>query len=102
MPPYKSRGSAFWSLILLVQESQGVLLLGGSSLIPDGGYGTALSPHVPFQSLPMRETLGVTTSTDEHEVKVLPHVAEGSLRVLIENSTVGAEGQLPVLSPNAN
>ena len=33
---------------------------------------------------------------------MLPHVAEGSLGVLIDNSTVWTEGQLPALSTNAN
>ena len=50
----------------------------------------------------MREALGVATSTNKKEVKVFPHVAEGGLRVLIDNSTVWTEGQLPALSTNAN
>ena len=50
----------------------------------------------------MREALGVATSTNKKEVKVLPHMAEGSLRVLIDNSTIWAEGQLPALCTNAN
>ena len=33
---------------------------------------------------------------------MFPHVAEGSLGVLIDNSTVWIEGQLPALSTNAN
>ena len=55
-----------------------------------------------MQSLPMREALGVATPTNKKEVEVLPHVAEGGLRVLIDNSTVWTEGQLPALSTNAN
>ena len=50
----------------------------------------------------MREALGVATSTNKKEVKVFPHVAEGGLGVLIDNSTVWTEGQLPALSTNAN
>ena len=50
----------------------------------------------------MGEALGVATSTNKKEVEVFPHVAEGSLRVLIDNSTVWTEGQLPALSTNAN
>ena len=50
----------------------------------------------------MREALGVTTSTNKEEVEVFPHVAKGSLGVLIDNSTVWTEGQLSVLSTNVN
>ena len=50
----------------------------------------------------MREALRVATSTNKKEVEVIPHVAEGSLRVLIDNSTVWTEGQLPAPSTNAN
>ena len=50
----------------------------------------------------MREALGVATSTIKKEVEVFPHVAEGSLGVLIDNSTVWTEGQLPVPSTNTN
>ena len=57
-------------------------------------------PHMLMQSLPMREALGVATSTHEKEVKVSPHMAEGNVRVLINNSTVGAEGHLPLPSLN--
>ena len=44
---------------------------------------------------PLRKLLRVATSTDELEVKVLPHVAESGVGVLINNSTVGIEGKLP-------
>ena len=47
------------------------------------------------QGRSIEETLRVTTSTDELEVKVSPHVAESSVRVLINNSTVGTESELP-------
>ena len=50
----------------------------------------------------MREALGVATSTNKKEVEVFPHMAQGSLRVLIDNSTVWTEGQLPAPSTNAN
>ena len=49
----------------------------------------------------MREAPGVATSTDEKEVEVSPHMAESSIRVLIDNSTVWTEGHLPALSFNA-
>ena len=61
---YKSQGSVLWSLVLFVQDPQGVLLPGGSDLFPNGHHGAAQSPHVLIQSLPMREALGVTTSTN--------------------------------------
>ena len=85
-----------------VRDPQGVLLPGDSGLLPNGQHGVAQSPHVLIQSLPMRETLGVATSTNKKEVEVFPHVAEGSLAVLIDNSTVWTEGQLPAPSTNAN
>ena len=58
--------------------------------------------HVLIQSLLMREALGIATSTNIKEVKVLPHMAEGGLGVLIDNSTVWTEGQLPTPSTNTN
>ena len=48
------------------------------------------------QGQSIEETLRVTTSTDELEVKVLPHMAEGCVRVLVNNSTVGTESKLSV------
>ena len=62
----------------------------------------AHTPHVLIQSLPMREALGITASTNKEEVEVFPHVAKGGLGVLIDNSTVWTEGQLPALSANGN
>ena len=50
----------------------------------------------------MRKAVGVTTSTNKEEVEVFPHMAKGGLGVLIDNSTVWTEGQLPVLSANGN
>ena len=48
------------------------------------------------QGWSIEETLRATTSTDELEVKVLPHVAESHVRVLINNSAIGTESELPV------
>ena len=48
-----------------------------------------------IQGQSIEETLRVTTSTDELEVKVLPHVAESCVGVLINNSAVGTESELP-------
>ena len=46
------------------------------------------------QGWSIEETLRVATSTDELEVKVLPHVAESRVGVLINNSAVGTESKL--------
>ena len=46
------------------------------------------------QGRSIEEILRVTTSTDELEVKMLPHVAESHVRVLINNSTLGTESEL--------
>ena len=46
------------------------------------------------QGRSIEETLRVATSTDELEVKVLPHMAESHVRVLINNSTVRTESKL--------
>ena len=46
------------------------------------------------QGQSIEETLRVATSTDELEVKVLPHMAESHVRVLINHSTVGTESKL--------
>ena len=88
--------------MLFVQDSQRVLPPGGSCIVPNGHHRAALRLHVFMQSLPMREAFGVATSTNKKEVEVSPHMAESSLRVLIDNSTVWTEGHLPALSTNAN
>ena len=79
----------------MVRDLQGVLLPRRFGAVSDGCHRGTLSPHVLVQSWSIEETLRVTTSTDELEVKVLPHVAESHVRVLINNSTVGTEGKLP-------
>ena len=62
--------------------------------VSDGCHRGTLSLHALVQVQSIEETLGVTTSTDELEVKVLPHVAESCVRVLINISTVGTESKL--------
>ena len=47
-----------------------------------------------FRASPLRKLFRVTTSRDELEVKVLPHVAESHVGVLINNSAVGTESKL--------
>ena len=48
----------------------------------------------------MRKALGVAASAYEKEVKMLPHMAEGSVGVLVNDPTIGTEGQLPLLALN--
>ena len=65
--------------MLFVWDSQVVLLPEGPGLLPNGQNGVALGLHVLMQSLPMKEALGVATSTNKKEVELLPHMAEGGL-----------------------
>ena len=63
--------------------------------VSDGGYrGTC--PHVFVESRSIENAFGKTTSTDKLEVQMLPHVTEGSVRVLVDDSTIRAKGKLPV------
>ena len=50
------------------------------------------------ESWSIEEASGETTSTDKLEVEMLPHMAEGCVGVLIDDSTVQTEGELPALS----
>ena len=50
------------------------------------------------ESRSIEEASGETTSTDKLEVKMLPHMAEGHVGVLVDNSAVRTEGELPVPS----
>ena len=47
------------------------------------------------ESRSIEEALRETTSTDKLEVKMLPNMAEGRVGVLINNSTIWTEGELP-------
>ena len=94
--PQKSQGSASWSLVWLARDSHGVLPSRRLGAVSDGCHRGTLSPHVLVQGWSIEETLRVTTSTDELKVKVLPHVAESCVRVLVNNSTVGTESELSV------
>ena len=46
----------------------------------------------------MRRALGVATSTHKKEVEMLPHMAEGSVGILVDDPKIGTEGQLPPLA----
>ena len=43
----------------------------------------------------IEEASGETTSTDKLEIEMLPHMAEGHVGVLVDNSAVQTEGELP-------
>ena len=78
-----------------MRESIGGVLPFGA--VSDGGYrGTGL--HVFVESRSIEEASGKTTSTDKLEVEMLPHMAEGHVRVLVDDPTVRTEGELPVPS----
>ena len=96
MAPQKSQGSASWSFEWLAGDSQGVLLSRRLGAVQDGCHRGTPSPYVLVQGWSIEETLRVTTSTDELEVQVLPHVAESCVGVPIYNSTVGTESELSV------
>ena len=96
MAPQKSQASTFWSLVWLVRDSQGVLPSRRLGAVSDGCHRGTLNLHVLVQGQSIEETPRVTTSTDKLGVKVLPHVAESCVGVLIDNSAVGTESELPV------
>ena len=72
----------------------------GFGAVLDGCHRGTLSSDVLVQGRSIEETLRVATSTDELEVKVLPHVAKSRVGVLINNSAVGTEGELPAPPSN--
>ena len=86
MAPQRSQGSASWSLVWLVRDLQGVLPSRRLGAVSDGHHRGTLSPHVLVQGQSIEETLRVTTPTDKLEVKVLPHMAESHVGVLVNNS----------------
>ena len=52
------------------------------------------------ESQSIEEASGETTSTDKLQVKMLPHMAEGRVGVLVDDSTVRTKDELPALSPD--
>ena len=50
------------------------------------------------ESQSIEEASGETTSTDKLEVKMIPHMAEGRVGVLVDVSAGWTEGELPALS----
>ena len=67
----------------------------------DGCHRGTLSLHVLVQGRSIEETPRVTTSTDELEVKVLPHMAESRVGGLVNNSALGTESKLSALPGEA-
>ena len=107
-PPTK-RSALRWTAVprlhflephVVLQGSQGALNPCGPGYVPDGHHREALVPHMLMQSLPMRKAPGGAASTHKKKVKMPLHMAEGSVRVLVNNSTVGTKGQLPLLALN--
>ena len=85
-PPYRAR--------YLMKESIAGLLLFGA--VSDGGYRGTCS-HVSVESQSIEKASGKATSTDKLAVKMLPHMAEGHVGVLIDNSAIQTKGKLPAL-----
>ena len=82
-----------------MRESIGGVLLVGA--VSDGGY-RCTGFHVFVESRSIEEALGETTSTDKLEVEMLPHMAEGRVGVLVDDSAIWTEGELPALSLSLN
>ena len=75
----------------LKESIMGLLWFG---VVSDGGYqGTC--PHVSVESQSIEKAFGKATSTDKLEVEMLPHVADGHVRVLIDDSAIRAKSELP-------
>ena len=77
----------------LTESITGLLLFG---VVSDGGYG-GTCPHVSVESQSIEKASGEATSTDKLEVEMLPHMAEGHVGVLIDNSAIRTKGKLPAL-----
>ena len=88
-PPY---GAGY-----LTKESITGLLLFGA--VSDGRYrGTC--PHVSVENRSIEKASGKATSTDKLEVEMFPHMAEGCVRVLVDDSAIRTKGKLPTLLLN--
>ena len=75
-----------------MRESIGGVLPFG--VVLDGSYRGTCS-HVFVESQSIEEASGETTFTDKLEVEMLPHMAEGRVGVLVDDSPVRTEGKLP-------
>ena len=52
------------------------------------------------ESWSIEEASGKATSTDKLEVKMLPHMAEGRVGVLVDDFAIRTKGKLPALPLN--
>ena len=96
MAPRGLKAPLYGARCLMKESIGGVLPFG---VVSDGGY-RGIHSHVPVQSRSIEEASGKATSTDKLEVEMLPHMAEGCVRVLIDDSTIWTKGKLPVLPLN--
>ena len=82
----------------MARESIGGVLSVGA--VSDGGYRLHVFTglHVFVESQSIEEASGETTSTDKLEVEMLPHMAEGRVGVLVDDSAIQTKGKLPALS----
>ena len=88
-PPYRAG-------YLMKESITGLLLFG---VVSDGSYrGTC--PHMSVENWSIQEASGKATSTDKLEVKMLPHMAEGRVGVLVNDSAIRTKGKLPALPLN--
>ena len=78
---------------LMKEAIAGLLPFGAVS---DDSYG-GTCPHVSVESWSIEKASGKATSTDKLEVEMLSHMAEGRVRVLVDNSTIRTKGKLPAL-----
>ena len=85
------KGPLYGAGYLMKETIAGLLPFGAVS---DGDYG-GTCPHVSVESRSIEKASGEATSTDKLEVEMLPHMAEGRVRVLVDNSTIQTKGKLP-------
>ena len=85
-PPYRAG-------YLMKESITGLLLFG---VVSDGGY-RGTGSHVSVESWSIEKASGKATSTDKLEVEMLPHMAVGRVRVLIDDSAIQTKGKLPAL-----
>ena len=96
MAPRGLKAPLYGAGCLMKKSFGGVLPFGAVS---DGGYrGTC--PHVFVESWSIEKASGKATSTDKLEVEMLPHMAEGHVGVLIDDSAIWTKDKLSVLPLN--
>ena len=96
MAPRSLKAPLYGAECLTKESIGGVLSFG---VVSDGDYRGTRS-HVPVQSRSIEEASGKATSTDKLEVEMLPHMAEGCVGVLVDDSAVRTKGKLPALLLN--